>query len=285
MGVGYGDALYLQSMMRARILILSVALVSWCGGALAPEREWVGPMREVHAKFTGKAGTFAQFGDSITVTMAFWTPLQYERKNLSDEGKRAFQMVNAHMNKDCWRWKGPELGSDGGKTMGWADENVDRWLKNLNPEVALIMFGTNDLGQAKAEDYEARMRSVIRKCLANGTVVILSTIPPRHGQLEKAKAFAAVARKVAADMKLPLVDYLEEVMKRRPEDWDGAEKFKGAKDVYDVPTLISADGVHPSAPKKYSGDYSEEGLRTSGYGLRNYLTLTAYADVIERALK
>jgi hypothetical protein len=274
-------------MMRAKILILSVALVSWCGRAMAAEgeREWVTSMRQVHAKFSGKAGTFAQFGDSITVTMAFWTPLQYERKNLSDQGKRAFELVNGYMNKECWRWKGPDFGSDGGKTMNWADENVDRWLKKLNPEVALIMFGTNDLGQVKVEEYEARTRSVVKKCLENGTVVILSTISPRHGQLEKAKAFAAVTRKVAADMKVPLVDYFEEVMKRRPQDWDGAEKFKGAKDVYDVATLISADGVHPSAPKKYSSDYSEEGLKNSGYGLRSYLTLIAYAEVIERALK
>src|SRR5438128_498709 len=39
--------------------------------------DWRGHIRKVHAKFTGRKGTFAQFGDSITVTMAFWTPLQY----------------------------------------------------------------------------------------------------------------------------------------------------------------------------------------------------------------
>ena len=35
---------------------------------------WVPAMRAVHAQFKGKPGTFAQFGDSISVSMAFWTP-------------------------------------------------------------------------------------------------------------------------------------------------------------------------------------------------------------------
>ena len=40
------------------------------------------PMRKAHARFTGTPGTFAQFGDSITVTMAFWAPLQSKPKNM-----------------------------------------------------------------------------------------------------------------------------------------------------------------------------------------------------------
>lgn len=32
---------------------------------------WVEPMKKVHARFTGAKGTFACFGDSITVTQAF----------------------------------------------------------------------------------------------------------------------------------------------------------------------------------------------------------------------
>lgn len=246
---------------------------------------WVAPMRAVHAKFTGKPGTFAQFGDSITVTFAYWAPLQYDRRNLDEPGQRAWRLVNAHMLKDCWRWKGPEFGSDGGKTITWADQHVDAWLKKLNPEAALIMFGTNDLTQLKPEQYDAGLRSVVKKCLDNGTVVILSTIPPRHGQLEKSKEFAEIARKAAADLKVPLIDYQAETLNRRPTDWDGAEQFKNARDVYDVPTPISADGVHPSAPKKYANDYAEEALKSSGSNLRTYLTLTAYADVISQVLR
>ena len=52
--------------------------------------------------------------------------------------------------------------------------------------------------------------------------MILSTIPPRHGFAGKSAAFAEVARKVARELSVPLVDYHAEILKRRPNDWDGA---------------------------------------------------------------
>ena len=54
-------------------------------------------------------------------------------------------------------------------------------------------------------------------------------------------------------------------------------------DEYQVPTLISRDGVHPSNPSKHQ-DYGEESLSRNGYALRNHMTLMAYADVIRRVL-
>ena len=91
---------------------------------------------------------------------------------------------------------------------------------------------------------------------------------------------------MAKERKVPLIDYHAEILKRRPDDWDGSlPKFKdAAKDVYQVPTLISGDGVHPSNPKMFQ-DYSEESLRSNGYALRNYLTVIAYADVIRNVLQ
>jgi len=50
----------------------------------AGEKYWVEPMKKVHARFTGEKGAFAQFGDSITVTMAFWSPLVWSRKNMDE---------------------------------------------------------------------------------------------------------------------------------------------------------------------------------------------------------
>jgi hypothetical protein len=124
---------------------------------------------------------------------------------------------------------------------------------------------------------------VVRKCLENGTVVILSTIPPRHGFAEKAALFAQAEREIARDLKVPLVDFHREILKRRPEDWDGAMEKFSSWEGYDVPTLLSRDGVHPSYPQRYQGDFSEEALNCCGYGLRNYLTLLKYAEVV-RAL-
>jgi hypothetical protein len=266
----------------AILLGVLVGLGGWIGAD--NELEWVEAMRRVHQKFSGQKGTFAQFGDSITVTMAFWAPLPYTRKNAPPEMERAFQIVNTYMRPECWRWKGPEFGNEGGKTVKWALEHVDEWLKRLNPEVVIIMFGTNDLTHVSVDEYRAQLKSLVQKCLDNGTIVILSTIPPRSGFVEKSAAFAEAARQVATELKVPLVDYHAEILKRRPDDWDGSsEKFKGYEG-YDVPTLISRDGVHPSHPAKYRDDYSEEALRCNGYSLRNYLVLLKYAEVIEKVL-
>ena len=266
-------------------LILLFAAFAVRGGD-APA--WAEPMKKVHAKFTGTKGTFAHFGDSITVTMAFWSGLQWDRKNASPEMEAAFKLAKEYMLADCWqKWKGPEYGNTGMMTIRWAHENVDNWLKKLKPEVAMIMFGTNDLSQLDVAEYDKKTREVVQKCLDNGTIVILSTIPPRHGLLDKAKVFAETVKKIADDMKVPLLDYFGEIMKRRPDDWDGAlEKFKSAdKNEYEVPTLVAKDGVHPSNPKDFAGNYSEEALKTNGFSLRNYLTLLSYEQVIKQVLK
>jgi lysophospholipase L1-like esterase len=246
---------------------------------------WVEPMRKVHAKFKGKKGTLALFGDSITVSLAFWAGLPHTHKNLSPEGEAAFKLVKGYMKNDCWAaWRGPKFGNEGRMTIRWAHDNVSDWLKTLQPEVAVIMFGTNDLTSVPLAEYEKKLRQVVEKCLDNGTVVILTTIPPRSGMLEKSKQYAEAARKVAKELKVPVCDYMAESLKRRPDDWDGAAaKFKGFT-TYEAPTVISRDGVHPSNPVKFAGDYSAEGLKSNGFVLRNYVTLMSYADVIRQVL-
>jgi lysophospholipase L1-like esterase len=269
-------------------LYAAVAILALVPAARADEpAAWVAPMQKVHAGFAGKPGTLALFGDSITVTKAFWSPLAHAPKDLPASLAKNLDVVKKHMLDDCWsKWRGPEYGSQSGQTTKWAEENLDNWLKKLNPEVAVVMFGTNDLNQIDAKEYDRRTRAVVEKCLKNGTVVILTTIPPRAGQEKKAAEFAEVQRKVAADRKLPLIDYHAEILKLRPDDWNGAlAKFKedGAKDGYQVPTLVAGDGVHPSNPAKFQ-DYSAESLKKNGYLLRTAMTLNTYADVIREVL-
>ena len=270
-------------MKRAAMALSVLALISLCRGA---EPAWVDAMKQVHAKFKGTPGTFAHFGDSITITMAFWCGLEGGGKNMNAETKAAHELVKGYMAKECWRgWKGDEYGNTGMMTIRWAHENVDKWLQKLNPEAALIMFGTNDLTQLKEDEYEQKTREVVKKCLDNGTVVILSTIPPRHGLLDKAKKFAEIVQKVGADMKIPVCDFFGEILKRRPDDWDGVlEKFKDRQG-YNVLTLVAGDGVHPSNPNEFADNYSEEALKNNGFGLRNWVVLMSYAEVIQKAFK
>lgn len=269
------------------LLLTTFALLALASSVRAADDPvWVKPMAEVHAKFTGKPGTLALFGDSITDTRAFWAPLAFAPRTVPPEIGKSLAVVKKHMLAECWdKWRGGDHGNESGQTAKWAEENVEKWLKKLNPECVVILFGTNDLSKSDEKSYDKQMRAVVEKCLKNGTVVILTTLPPRAGFEDKAKTYAEAARKIATDFKLPLIDYHAEILKRRPDDWNGKlPKFKDfAKDVYQTPTLVSADGVHPSAPSKLA-DYSADALNSNGYQLRNVLTLHAYAEVITRVL-
>jgi lysophospholipase L1-like esterase len=171
-------------------------------------------------------------------------------------------------------------------TVRWARENVAQWLRDLNPEVAVIMFGSNDVRDLSVEEYESATRGVVDACSKNGTIPILTTAPPQTAHFQKCLAFAAAIRRIARERSLPLIDFCDEILERRRFDWDGsaAEFIQIAGDTYEVPTLISRDGVHPSNPARWQNDFSETALSRNGFTLRNYLTTCAYADVIAQVL-
>ena len=262
------------------VLVVFLALATTVSAADVPS--WVGAMRDVHADSRGEKGVIVHFGDSITYSMAYFAPLQYTAEaKMSPSTREALGRVDGHINKDCYRWKGPEKGNYSGQTAAWGLENVDGWLATLKPEVVLIMFGTNDIRRGTLEAHEKNLRALIGKCLDNGVVVILSTIPPMHGFDEKVRRTVAVQRRIAAEMKVPLIDLHAHVLNRRPNDWDGSlAPFEGFSQ-WEVPTLISKDGVHPSNPRAWQSDYTEEGLARNGNVLRTYLALMAYAEVID----
>ena len=264
--------------------------------ALVPEGDyWVEPMRKAHAKWKGTKGSFSQYGDSITVTMAFWTPLRYSKpKNCDEAASKAYDTVRKHLFEDSWRkWKGPAWGCQGSTTIRWAFGNIDGWQKKMNPESAVTMWGTNDayLGP-QVPVYTEMYTAVIDRILADGGVPIITTLPPRYTQRSNPGAFLTVWNfrlatiYIARARKVPMIDLWAEMVSRRPEDWDGKmKKFKdqGYKG-YNVPTMMAGDGIHPSNFKELTGDWSEEGLRKNGFNLRNCLTLKKWHEVYTRVL-
>ncbi len=269
-----------------RILVAILLLLQVAIPVSAAQPQWVDAMRTVHANCRGEKGVFVNLGDSITYSMAYFAPLQYADKAKMPPGARAaLNLVDGHMKKECYRWKGPEKGNYSGQTAAWGLKNVDNWMTTLKPETALIMFGTNDIRRGTVEAHEQNLRALVQKCLDHGVVVILSTIPPMHGFDEKVGQTVEVQRKVAADMNVPLLDFYAHVVNRRPDDWNGTlPQFAGFSQ-WEVPTIISKDGVHPSNPKPWQGDYTEEGLCRNGNLLRSYLAMMAYAEVINVVIK
>jgi lysophospholipase L1-like esterase len=247
---------------------LWIALAARATGAEPPA--WVEPMRKVHAGFKGEPGYVAQLGDSITTSLAFWSPLGWDdpEKYLPKEDDSLPKTPRDKRWRDVIRGvrdKGTEHGNNG----GWRVENVlsviDKVLADKQPEVAVIMIGTNDIrGNRVPDGYRAGVAKIVDKCLAANCVPMLTTIPPMKGHDESVAAANKIIRALAEEKKLPLIDYHAAIIERRPEKtWLG--------------TLISDDGVHPTAGK--TNDYSKENLQVDGYALRNWVTFLKLREV------
>ena len=76
---------------------------------------------------------------------------------------------------------------------------------------------------------------------------------------------------------------IPDAIQYRVERESRKDKFKDRKG-YQVLTLVSGDGTHPSNPKEYQNDFSEKALSTNGYNLRNYMTLRKYHEVMTKVL-
>ena len=100
-------------------------------------------------------------------------------------------------------------------------------------QFAVVMLGTNDPGSATNV---MDLTTIVDKLEAQHIVPILSTIPPRDDSFSNQFNidFNAAVTKLAEERSLPLIDFYQEITLRRPgTSWIG--------------TLISSDGVHPTA--------------------------------------
>jgi lysophospholipase L1-like esterase len=239
---------------------------------------WVAPMQAVHANFHGTRGTIARFGDSITYSGAFFVPLKYDFTNATPDELAALNWLHTYMLASCWHWQDDAVaaanGCYSGTTSAWplqTDQapparNIDHWLGKLKPELAVVMWGTNDLGPMDVATYTNNMRQVIQAIKNYGTVPLLTTIPPRVGYDPKSAQFAQAMRDLAVEQQVPLIDYNQEILTRRPgTTWQG--------------TLISTDGIHPSWNPDTAQDFSNTSLNSAGYLLRNWVTLHRIWDV------
>jgi lysophospholipase L1-like esterase len=227
-------------MRRLVEIACLAAIVMSCGVASGAEQKpyWFDAMKEVNANFDGNPGYVAQLGDSITYSMAFWVPIGWmePRAYLTDDG------LPKDPKSGRWRetLKGFRAkGRSNGNYSGWKVGNLlgvlDKVLAQQDPEVAIVMIGTNDM--RADETYRKGLETVVEKCLAANCIPILNTIPPKRNREDMVAAINVVIKETAAKYKVPLVDFHAEVVKRRPgKTWDG--------------TLIGKDGVHLTTPAR-----------------------------------
>ncbi len=137
----------------------------------------------------------------------------------------------------------------------------------INPAVAVIMIGSNDIDEMEAAEFRSDLAGVVDTTLRAGIIPILSTIPDRSDSprtIARMTAFNATIRDEAAAEHLPLVDY-----------WAALQALPNHG--------IGADSLHPTvypAPRGAQGSvtFTERALQY-GWDLRNYLTLQMLARV------
>jgi lysophospholipase L1-like esterase len=277
--------------------LLSMALLaSACFAAmtaaaepLAQDWDYAAAMKRVAAQFKGKEGVVLHIGDSITHANPYgqWAR-SGEGQSDDDKAALAWMHLGADDETDGWylaRFDHPSGGRSHTAAGGirWNEllsggkaglPSLAEMLKTYQPQMVVLMLGTNDASiNRKVSDVSRDAQTAIKMILANGTICILSTIPPYVGDPERSKSYNAALREVAKKYELPLIDYEREILKRRPDDWNG--------------TLLNANDVHPTVGMgevKASSAPTEENLAKSGYLLRGWLSVKKIGEVKRKVI-
>lgn len=218
---------------------------------------------------------FMKVGDSISATPEFLDCFETQEMDFAVNENATLQAA--------WQWY---LNGNLGSTTSYARRSyatrasqTAQWVlggdpsplslevQAIDPSVALVMFGTNDIyygGHAAPASMKfpwmySQMKRLLEDLMQRGIVPILYSIPPyagAHWQLKTLVAsYNAVLRGLAEGKQIPFVDYYA-----RMQDLPG----QGLRD----------DGVHPNTKSGAPCDFTPEGLHY-GHNLRNLLTLQA----------
>ncbi len=246
--------------------------------------DYTAAMKSVAAKFHGREGVVLHIGDSITYSNPYgqW-PRSGEGKTEEDKAILQWMHTGADDDTDGW-WLARFDHPDGGRSytacsglradelLAGGKQNMPPLAKLLDtyqPRIVVLMLGTNDVSAGRSlEAYRSDMAKAIDAMLKRGIVPILSTIPPHIGQSQKARDFNEALRELARKRSIPLIDYEKEILKRRPEDWNG--------------TLLNRNDVHPTTGingTQTTSPPTAENLRNSGFLLRGWLSVKKVAEV------
>lgn len=276
-------------MKRTTISILVLCLTSTLLLAQEPPRplpqgyEYSNAMRQVAAKFKGRPGVVLHVGDSITYANPYGAWARYGAGKSADD-RAVLNWMHAGKDNDSDGWWLCRVDLPGGRSHTACsgirlDEmlaggrskmrSLAQMIEKYQPQVVVLMLGTNDASAGrKVEDFRRDFEKAVDLILNAGTIPIVSTIPPHIGTTALARSFNDAIRTVAKEKQLPLIDFEQEILKRRPDDWNG--------------TLLNKGDVHPTAAhgKINAGAApTEENLKNCGYLLRGWLSVQKIAEV------
>lgn len=236
-------------------------------------------LKRAAAGFSGEAGVVLHVGDSLTIASPYaeWAR-RGKGKTPRDEAVLRWMHVGAKDDSDGWYLctaaRGEHLSATAAGGLR-ADEclsgkgkrglpPLSKLLKKYNPQIVVVLLGTYDLVAGRAPgDYGTDMAKIADTILSEGSIPILTTLPPYPGREELTRAYNDALAEVARNRTLPVIDLWGEMLKRRPEDWKGK--------------LTDPKGCHLNAAGEggatSGSEPTEENLRNSGYLLRGWLTV------------
>ena len=260
------------------------------GKAVKETWDWAKEMIPVARKFTGREGMVVLLGDSLTYA---------NQSTAWARGGKAAKGATAS-DKSILAWSHADDGRT--ETNGWWQAAVDRpggrsetaasgirtdqyikggfnglpslaaVLKKFNPQVAFILLGSNDARGRNPDDVVKDMNTIVETVLNNGTIPVLTTLPPAanekmHGRV---KEINQRYLGLAAARRIPIIDLYGEFLSRGP-----AGTWKD--------TLVGPDGVHLTY-ELASGPPTEENLKNCGYLLRCYVTVQKLKQIKEKVV-
>jgi lysophospholipase L1-like esterase len=259
-----------------------VAGAVWAGDSpfKAPQADdYAAAMKAVAAKFKGTPGVFIHLGDSITYANQN-TAWARGGQGHSPESQAFLKWAHKGEQKDTDGWWLASVDVPNGRSHTAASGvRADEYLKGgkgglpplaeiikkYNPQLALYMLGTNDISAGRQiPQYIADVEKAIDALLENGTVVILSTLPPYRGKTAKVEEYNKALLELAGKKKIPVIDLFAEMKARAGDDFEKA--------------YLGGDGVHLSHAQA-GGPATEENLKKCGYLLRCYLAVNKGMEV------
>jgi hypothetical protein len=228
-----------------------------------------------------RADVFAKVGDSITASGDFLRPIAdgglilgsyaylqtvveyFSQTTARDHNSFGSSSVAARAAWTTADVLNPSLAAPGLCQVG-VETPLECEYRLIQPAVALIMFGTNDVHLLDLNTYEANLRRIVEISVDRGVIPVLSTIPEQPARVGLVAPVNAIIRRVASVYRVPVWHYYEATQ--------GLPNYG-----------ISVDNIHPSVNPLAPGSaavFTPDNLGY-GYNVRN-LTALQVLDAIWR---
>jgi lysophospholipase L1-like esterase len=233
-------------------------------------------MKEVAKKFKGTPGVVILMGDSITYANQN-TAWAVAGQGQSPEVKAFLKWAHAGEKNDFDGWTAARVDAANGRSHTASSgittgeylagghhglPSLAELIKKYNPQLVIYMLGTNDMNRGVAPAAAAaNVEKAVDALLANGTIPIVSTIPPMKGKNPLVEQYNAELKKLGEKKKIPMLDLFSEMkaVNANLDEW-------------------LSDGVHLTFATP-NGSPTVENFKKTGYLFRCYCNVLKAMEV------